>query len=207
MVTKKYGGFSLSGEYKKCFSFIKESKNFIYVAILLFLIFSVIAFFFKDLINSFFISTFKINLNENIFNFVEHILKKTEGMDSRQLIGFIFTNNVQSSFLGMMLGIAFGLFPLMALVINGYLLGFVANVSVKTEGIFVLWRILPHGIFELPAVLISLGLGFRLGSTLFRRNSSFRFDFFNSLRVFLLIILPLLIIAAIIEGFLMIFLS
>jgi len=187
MVTKKYGGFSLSGEYKKCFSFIKESKNFIYVAILLFLIFSVIAFFFKDLINSFFISTFKINLNENI--------------------GFIFTNNVQSSFLGMMLGIAFGLFPLMALVINGYLLGFVANVSVKTEGIFVLWRILPHGIFELPAVLISLGLGFRLGSTLFRRNSSFRFDFFNSLRVFLLIILPLLIIAAIIEGFLMIFLS
>lgn len=203
-MAKKNTGFRLKEEYEKCFLFIKDSRNFIYIAILLFLIFSVVAFFFKDLINSFFASVFKINLNENIFNFIEDLVKRTEGMDMKQLIGFIFTNNIQSSFLGMMLGIAFGIFPLIAVVTNGYLLGFVANISVKTDGLLVLWKILPHGIFELPAVLISLGLGFRLGSVLFRKNTSFSSDFFNSLRVFLLIILPLLIIAALIEGTLMI---
>jgi stage II sporulation protein M len=206
-MAKKKSSFSLREEYSRSLSFIRESKNFIYIAILLFLIFAVIAFFFKDMVNSFFISTLNVNLNENILTFVENLVRRTEGMSLSQLIGFIFVNNIQSSFLGMILGIIFCIFPFMAVVTNGYLLGFVAKISVETEGIFVLWRILPHGIFELPAVLISLGLGFRLGSVLFRGNSSLKHDLINSFRVFLLIISPLLIIAAIIEGFLMIFLS
>ena len=66
----------------------------------------------------------------------------------------------------------------------------------------VLWRIFPHGIFELPAVFISLGLGLKLGTFIFQRNKlkAFAEFFWNSLRVFLFIVLPLLIIAAIIEG-------
>jgi len=194
--------FSIKSEYKKSFEYIKDSRNFIYSAILLFCIFLVLGLFFEDLINSLFKALFNMDLNAQILNYIQNLLDETEGMGGRQLMGFIFFNNLQSSFFGMMLGVLFGIFPLIALLSNGYLLGFVAMISVKTNGFLILWRILPHGIFELPAVFISLGLGLRLGMYVFagKEKDSFKTWFLNSLRVFLLVILPLLIIAALIEG-------
>ncbi len=194
--------FSLKEEYKTCFEFIKDSRNFIYIAILIFLIFTVLGFFFEDLINILVKSIFKIDLQNKILDYIGNLLAKTEGMDYKQLMGFIFLNNLQSSFFGMILGIIFGIFPLVALTLNGYVLGFVAMLSVKAEGFLVLWRILPHGIFELPAIFISLGFGLRLGSFIFikKQNNSFSEIFLGCFRVFLLVVLPLLIIAAIIES-------
>jgi stage II sporulation protein M len=129
-------------------------------------------------------------------------LQETEGMGHGQLVGYIFFRNLQSSLIGMLLGVVFGIFPLLALVFNGYLLGFVAFISVKAHGVWVLWRVLPHGIFELPAVFLSLGLGLRLGFSIFSKSERFGFknSFLNSLRIFLLIVFPLLVIAAIIES-------
>ena len=53
------------------------------------------------------------------------------------------------------------------IVFNGYVLGFVAELAVKSPknplGILILWKLVPHGIFELPAILISIGLGIKLG--------------------------------------------
>ncbi len=123
-------------------------------------------------------------------------------MSQGELIKFIFLNNLQSSFYGMIFGVLLGIFPMIAAIANGYLLGFVASISVENGGFLVLWRLLPHGIFELPAVFISLGLGLKFGMFIFqkRKLESFREYFFNSLRVFFLIIIPLLIIAGIIEG-------
>jgi len=70
-----------------------------------------------------------------------------------------------------------------------------------------LWRILPHGIFELPAVFIALGMGLKFGGFIFQKEKikSLREYFWNSLRVFLFVVLPLLIIAGIIEGTLIFF--
>jgi stage II sporulation protein M len=103
--------------------------------------------------------------------------------------------------LALIFGIVFGLFPLGTAIVNGYVAGFVANMSVAKKGIFVLWRLFPHGIFELPAVLISIGLGMRLGTILFRK-ASFKEEIIESARFFILIIVPLLIVAAVIEGIL-----
>ena len=82
------------------------------------------------------------------------------------------------------------------------------NDKVEKAGFFEMWRLLPHGIFELPAVFISLGLGIRLGTTLFNRNvKNIDKEIFrrlrNSFKVFIFIVLPLLVVAAIIEGVLM----
>tara|TARA_Y100000034_G_C6716675_1_gene316852 strand:- start:368 stop:697 length:330 start_codon:yes stop_codon:yes gene_type:complete len=109
----------------------------------------------------------------------------------------------------MALGIFLGIFSFLILIVNGYVLGFVASKSVAVEGILVLWRLLPHGIFEIPAVMISAGLGLKLGAYLFvkHKKGDFKQWLLNSLRVFLFIVVPLLIIAAIIEGILIIFLS
>ena len=79
--------------------------------------------------------------------------------------------------------------------------------AVSLEGILTLWKLFPHGIFEIPAVIISLGLGLRLGITLMFKTKKFKKESFSSLLVFLLVVTPLLIIAAIIEGFLVFFIK
>jgi len=192
MVKKR--GFSLKKEYIESWKYIKESRNFIYIAIGIFL---------ASFIFAFFVSPSGTFLNV-ILEFIQELLEKTQGMSATELMGFIFLNNLQSSFFGMVLGVVLGVFPALALIANGYILGFVSSLTVAESGILSLWRLLPHGIFELPALFISLGLGLKLGSFIFqkKKQESFRSFLLNSLRVFLFIVIPLLIIAGIIEGIL-----
>jgi len=198
--TKQKEVFSFKSEYLRCYSFLKDARNYLYFVILIFFIFVVIGFFYQDLVNLFFKNVLGQNLNEQILSYLKNLLIETEGMSNKELIGFIFLNNLQSSFLGVVFGIIFGIFPLITAIINGYVLGFVAILSVKEQGFTILWRILPHGIFELPAIFISMALGIKLGTYLFTAKESFKNLLINSLRVFLLVIFPLLLIAAIIEG-------
>jgi stage II sporulation protein M len=192
---KKVKKFSLKNEYKKCFDYLKDSKRFIFSIVAIFLIFTLLGFFLPA----------SDSLAQQILKFIEELVLKTEGMSQGELIKFILLNNVQSSFFGMIFGVFLGIFSIIATISNGYLLGFVASMIVKSEGFLILWRLLPHGIFELPAIFISLGLGVKFGTFIFQKNKikSFKEYFSNSLRVFLLIIIPLLIVAAIIEGSLM----
>lgn len=184
--------FSLKREYQKSWNYIRESKKFILIVLGIFLISALIGFF----------APTPEFISKQITEFIKEILLKTEGMSQSQLISFIFLNNIQSSFFGMVFGIFLGIFPAISAIANGYLLGFVANFAIQEDGIFSLWRIFPHGIFELPAIFISFALGLRLGASIFSRKKFRKFNenFISSLKTFILIIIPLLIIAAIIEG-------
>lgn len=104
--------------------------------------------------------------------------------------------------MGIILGGLFGVLPVLFSLYNGYILGFVGKLSVSAEGASSLLWLLPHGIFELPAVFISLGLGLKLGTFIFHKNKAeiFKEYIIKSLKVFILIVIPLLIIAGIIEG-------
>jgi len=156
----KKRNFSLIEEYKKSWDFIKESRNFIYVIILLFFVSSLLGFF---------ISLPEIIITQ-ILDFIREILEKTQGMSQYELMSFIFSNNIQSSFMGMILGIFLGIFPIFSAISNGFILGFVSSLSVSAEGFVVLWRLFPHGIFELPAIFISLGLGLKIGTFIFQKK-------------------------------------
>lgn len=193
----KKGKINLKNEYKKSWKYVKKSKNFIFIAIAIFFIFALIGFFIPA----------PESIAKEILKFIQDIMEKTKDMSAGELIIFIFLNNLQTSFFVMIFGILFGIFPVILSVINGYFLGFIASLSVENEGFFILWRIFPHGIFELPAVFISLGLGLRLGSFIFQKKKRklLKENLLNSLEVFFLIVMPLLIIAAIIEGILVFF--
>jgi len=184
--------------YNLSWKYLKESRKFIYFGFLIFLFFSLIGFFIS----------ISPSLSEKLFELIKEVLEKISVMDKKELVFYIFLNNFQSSFLSMVFGIFFGVFPALALIFNGYLLGFVASNTVNSEGIFVLWRLLPHGIFELPAIFISLGLGLKLGTFIFKKNikKTFKNYFLNSLRIFLFVVVPLLILAAVIEGILIFYL-
>lgn len=191
--------FNLTKEYKKSWAYIKESKNFIYIIIGIFLFF---------VLFGFFIPAPKF-LYDQIMNFIKELVAKTNGMSQSQLIIYIMSNNIQTTLSAIILGTIFGIFPLIDAIANGYLLGFVSLLSVNNGGIITLWRLFPHGIFELPAVFLSLGFGLKIGMFIFQKNKVkyLKNNFINSLRVFLLIIIPLLIIAGIIEGSLMVLLK
>ncbi len=186
-------------KYKSGFNFLRDSRKFVYYAIGIFLFFSFVGYFIPP----------PEAIAEKIFEIIEQILKETEGLNQWELTSYIFFNNLQSSFFGMVLGIFIGIFPIFSLMINGYLVGFVSSLSVSEAGFFSLWKLLPHGIFELPALFISLGLGMKIATFVFqkRKLESLRVYFKNSLTVFFLIVIPLLAIAAIIEGTLIYFLG
>ncbi len=184
--------FNLGEEYKNSWNYLKESKTFIYFMAIIFFIFFFIGLFISA----------PEPLYTKIMEYIKELLGKTEGLPPFGLIWFIISNNVTSTFFSILLGIILGIFPLINSITNGYLLGFVSSISVNSEGFSSLWRILPHGVFELPAVFIALGLGARLGTFIFQKNKieSLKYYFISSFKIFLLIIIPLLILAGIIEG-------
>ena len=196
---KQKNKFSLKNQYKKSWNYLKKCKNFIWAIVGIFVVFMLIGIFVPA----------PDFLVEKIMEFIREILAKTEGMSQFEMISFIFLNNLQSSFSGLIFGFIFGIVPVIGAVANGYVLGFVAKVSISEAGILSLWRIFPHGIFELPAVFISLGLGLKFSSFIFQKKKykSFKEFLSEGLRVFVFIVLPLLIIAGIIEGTLIVLLS
>jgi len=125
----------------------------------------------------------------------------------------IFSNNVVSALMMMALGLFFAFFPIIGLVTNGILLGF---ILAKAEGVSP-WAmlgagILPHGIFELPAVLFAAGVGIRLGVLSFRsvgvliqphKIEKLKNDWYDTLKQFpaaVLVVIGLLLVAAIVES-------
>jgi stage II sporulation protein M len=183
---------NLKEEYSLSLNYIKDSKNFIFSIVAVALVFGVIGFFVQV----------PEDVLQKIIEMLQDILKQIEGLNQFELIKFIFLNNLKSSFFGLFFGAVLGIFPVMSAIVNGYLIGFVAQQAVSAEGIFTLLRLLPHGIFELPAVFISLGMGLRLGTFIFHKNKikTLKSFFWNSFRVFIFVVIPLLVVAAIIEG-------
>jgi len=110
----------------------------------------------------------------------------------------IFLNNAFTCFLTIITGPLIGIFPLFSAMINGGLLGWV----VQEEGLAVFGAIAPHGMFELPAYVLSVAIGLRVAREVFKRRAKRRLKMTlgEGLRVYLTLIVPLLIIAALIES-------
>ncbi|WP_028559514.1 stage II sporulation protein M [Paenibacillus pinihumi] len=82
---------------------------------------------------------------------------------------FIFLNNAIKSILIMYLGAAFALIPIFFLVVNGLVLGYVFTHHDPLYSTFELIArgILPHGILEIPAIVIAAAYGIKFGTLTF----------------------------------------
>lgn len=120
-----------------------------------------------------------------------------------QIFWIIFLNNAIKSFFALAGGILFGIIPVVFILINGYAIGIVGAVVIAEKGIVNLFALtLPHGIFEIPAVLLAASYGVMLGEKFYARimrGEPFRAIFFMVMNAFLKIIVPVLAIAALIE--------
>jgi len=118
----------------------------------------------------------------------------------------IFLKNLLASATALLLGLGLGLIPLLVVTSNGFLLGVVAYSAIQKSGlIFLAAGIMPHGIFELPAVLVSIALGFRLGYllalTLAKEKVDLSGETKTAFRFLWRYITPLLFVASAIETF------
>ncbi len=117
------------------------------------------------------------------------------------LIGSIFLRNAVAAAAAILLGVLFGIVPVLQAVMNGALIG-ISLARVETaERLPMLLMLLPHGVFELPAIFIAWGAGIWHGIYRLRKSDHTIGERRRKIfRIFFLIIVPLLVIAAIIEG-------
>lgn len=116
----------------------------------------------------------------------------------------IFLNNSLTVLLVIFLGIILGVFPFLVLSFNGFFIGIVSYFVQAERGWFLVFAlIMPHGIIEIPAILIACAVGFRMGKVLlailFRKQGDFKRETKTALIFFLKFLLPLLLLAAAIE--------
>ena len=178
--------------YGKCWDFFKESRWHVVFAFGIFGLMFLVGF------------AYPVFFREEIFGFLAEMVGMLEGKSVIELIWFIFLNNLKAGFFAIVSGVVVGVFPFVIGVVNGYLIGFVSREVAMQEGIFVLWRLAPHGIFELPAIILSIGIGLKIGTILFGKDvkKRLKYNFVEGLRFFVFVIFPLLLIAGIFEGLL-----
>jgi stage II sporulation protein M len=122
----------------------------------------------------------------------------------------IFANNATGSLMALLFGLVAGLFPLFFIVSNGMVIGIMLELVIDKLGaaggatVFAA-GILPHGVLELPAVLISTAIGLKLGyaalRSLLKGDGRVAAELKDGLLIFLFWLVPILFLAAFIETF------
>jgi stage II sporulation protein M len=94
--------------------------------------------------------------------------------------------------------------PLSALLLVGFFAGEAALLGLNPL-VFLLVFILPHGVFELPAIILAMAFGLRMGLSImspplgFSISESLLLSLADLLKVFFLVVIPLLLLAALAE--------
>jgi uncharacterized membrane protein SpoIIM required for sporulation len=127
-------------------------------------------------------------------------------------IGQIFLHNLRAISLASLLGIfSFGVLGILVLVLPFSIIGYFAAIAGQTglaASTFLVGFVLPHGVVEIPAIILTGSLIIRLGLTLVTPDDeqSIGEAWVRSLaewaRMVLCVIMPLLLIAAILEVYL-----
>ena len=130
---------------------------------------------------------------------------RTENL-SLLLFLMIFLNNGIKTLAIIFLGILLGIPPLFFIGLNGFIVGSVGSALESAMGWkYVMASVVPHGVIEIPMLLLATALGLTVGMESFkwltRRESRVKLQLSDCLKVYLRWILPGLAIAAVIEAF------
>ena len=120
-----------------------------------------------------------------------------------ELFGFIAWNNTSKSLLFMLGGLLGGVLPLFFVVFNGFFIGWVSYSLGAVRGIgYIIAGLAPHGIIEIPAIILAMSIGMSLGYAVLnslRGKGNIMKEAKSAIGLFLTRVVPMLIIAAVIE--------
>lgn len=137
--------------------------------------------------------------------------KDVTNSDGTLSFGGIFWNNLKAGMITSVMGmIPFLFIPIASVVLNSVILGAVLAIlgELTDESVIMLFvkYILPHGIFELPALVIEGAIGSKICAVICRKifgkakEEKFLDHIKGCLGIFVFYIIPLLLIAAFIEA-------
>lgn len=129
-----------------------------------------------------------------------------ESLNPFVLFIIIFLNNTIKALGAIVLGLILGLPPIFFIGANGFIIGVTITALKSSMGYGVIAASLaPHGVIEIPLLLLSASLGLRVGweslKYLTRQKSSVRAQLRHGMRIYLKWIVAGLFVAAIIEVF------
>ena len=187
----------MNEKYENDLSYLKDIKIHILVITLVFFLSAALGFFHSSMDPEYAMQS----LEE-----VSELFDIIKDLSPIGIMLFIFFNNAIKSLIILMLGIGFGILPLLFIAYNGYIIGVVVYIISGENGFtYVLSAILPHGIIELPMVFISAAIGLKMGYLLFSsikgQTVDIKTEFSRGMRFYFYRIMPLLFVAAVIETF------
>lgn len=174
---------ALAKHYQHIWSDLQEARSYIVAAILIFAAGSALALSLP-------------HVGERVIALILEYFKPFKDKQYLELVVAIFLQNASSAFLAIAFGFVLGLIPALGAFFNGIVLGAIIHLDPLH-----IVMIIPHGLFELPAVFIAWGLGMWCAGGLShtQRLETITIRIKKSLHIYLSVIVPLLIIAAIIE--------
>lgn len=110
---------------------------------------------------------------DQMFANIQSLSDKAASSDNPEqaLFTTILLNNVRSSLLSLYMGIIGGIMPIVTLIVNGMMMGYLfGHIADAGHNVWPLIAkgILPHGVLEIPAFLLACAYGVRLGFSLVR---------------------------------------
>lgn len=185
-----------------------ELKHFFAVLSLIFLIFTVITTVYYN------VSGEEVDASFEELNGVVETETDEEEMNIAELI----LDNVTVNLMYMLTGILpFCFIPVLMLVVNSMPLGASLGYVSYSQGVPIIevlfLRVLPHGIFEIPALILSITLGFYICKVLTLKivkkdkrvyideQRTITDEFKDVIKVFVMVVIPLIIIGAVIETY------
>jgi stage II sporulation protein M len=137
--------------------------------------------------------------------FEKEVAGQMDGKNPADMCVKIFFNNFEACILLFLGGASLGVLTIVILGLNGIVIGAIMEIVSKDHTpVYVAAAILPHGIFEIPAFILSGALGILLAQTLIaewygREDTALVARRFG--RLFILCVLPLVALAAFVEAF------
>mgnify|MGYP001585762599 CR=1 FL=1 len=181
--------------YKKSWHIIRQNRKIIFALTALYILFLVGGLIY----NSMTYTKFSFSSEESKAAYQE-FFKTTNFKDT--FIGnfqHIFFHNAIASLFRIATGIILAIIPLWLIINDGIL----DSAAIINSGYNILFSFIPHGIFEIPAMIISSSLGVMIFLSILKsknRRKNIIQAYKNTFLIFLLIIIPLLLIAGIIEA-------
>ncbi len=186
LIIKKRNKNWFLSHFKEAKNILAKNQKYSYAAFLIMVVFAVLGYIFHD-----FMADFQNQVLDNL-------VSQVPVDNPASTVLFIIQNNLKAAFLAMILGILI-VVPFIMLMANGFIIGAVLHKAIESLGFWISLKLLPHGIFEIPAICIASGFGLKIALGIFRRESVYE-NYRDALIVFAFIVFPLLVLAGIVEG-------
>jgi stage II sporulation protein M len=144
-------------------------------------------------------------IRQQMIDVFKGVVGNYRGLAGGMLFFNILIQNVMATIFVVISGVMAGIIPTFAISSNGFGLGVLYRQASEVSGFpAAALKVLPYGVFEIPALLIAASYGLWLGVLAVRRmrgkeSTLLRFHIEHAFRRYFAVVFPLLIVAAAIE--------